>query len=60
MKILLLYIDNIDSRKFARDFSRYLLNQEVSRYFLKWSARLLPPFDFLPVFVRDENFPSIL
>ncbi|MDJ0516390.1 MAG: hypothetical protein QNJ74_09075 [Trichodesmium sp. MO_231.B1] len=32
MKIFLLYIG---SEKFARDFSRkYLLNQEVSRYFL--------------------------
>ncbi|NES65389.1 MAG: hypothetical protein F6K24_09055 [Okeania sp. SIO2D1] len=56
MKISLL---SIDSQKFARDFSRYLLFLEVSRYFLKWSDRLNPPLNFLPVFVRDENFTSI-
>ncbi|NEQ40928.1 MAG: hypothetical protein F6K40_33820 [Okeania sp. SIO3I5] len=40
-------------------FPEYLLYLEVSRNFLKWSDRLLPTPDFLPVFLRDENFTSI-
>ncbi|MDE5083620.1 MAG: hypothetical protein O4859_21280, partial [Trichodesmium sp. St18_bin1] len=40
----------VNSQKFARYFPEYLFYLEVNRYFLKWSDRLLPPFDFLPVF----------
>ncbi|MGD1716395.1 hypothetical protein [Dapis sp. BLCC M172] len=40
-------------------FPEYLLFLEISRYFLKWSDRLNHPLNFLPVFVRDENFTLI-
>jgi hypothetical protein len=40
----------VNSQKFARYFTEYLFYLEVNKYFLKWSDRLLPPLDFLPVF----------
>ncbi|NEQ40927.1 MAG: hypothetical protein F6K40_33815 [Okeania sp. SIO3I5] len=43
----------------SETFPEYLLFLEVSRDFLKLSDRLLSPLDFLPVFIRDENFTSI-
>ena len=41
----------VNSQKFARYFPKYLFYLEVSRYFLKWSDRLLPPLYFLLVFL---------